>query len=235
MNKNMMLDHAAKIKSNLIPYVTDDGSMSFRNIAVDEMYHTKSGALEESFEKHAKPLKVWEKINPIIYDVCFGLGYNAAAAIDVIRDNGNRSLITVYCFENDKEIMEKILEIDANFKCYGIMRIFINNFLSQKNDYYEDTFDDVRFIMIFGDARVKMKEAKDNADFVFFDPFSPTHHPEMWETDFMKSIYDKMNHGSKLSTYSYARKTRENLVAAGFNVTAGPIIGRYGPSTIAIK
>jgi tRNA U34 5-methylaminomethyl-2-thiouridine-forming methyltransferase MnmC len=224
-----------KEESNLMPFITADGSISFRNIAVDEMYHTKSGALEEAYEKHAKPLKVWEKQNPTIYDICFGLGYNAAAAIDVIREHDNDSLITVYCFENDKEIMEKILEIDAKFKSFGIIKIFINNFLAQNRDYHEETFDNVRFIMIYGDAREKISQAKDKADFVFFDPFSPTHHPEMWDSVFMKKVYDKMNIGGKLSTYSYARKVRENFAAAGFVVTAGPIIGRNSPSTIAIK
>jgi tRNA U34 5-methylaminomethyl-2-thiouridine-forming methyltransferase MnmC len=221
--------------SNLMPFVTADGSLSFRNLAFDEMYHTKSGALEEAFEKHAKPLRVWEKENPVIYDVCFGLGYNAAAAIDVIREHGNDSLITVYCLENDREIMEKILEIDAKFKCFNILKIFISNFLSQEKPHYEDTFDNVRLIMIFGDARNMITAVKEKADFVFFDPFSPTHHSEMWDKEFMKLIYDKMNVGGKLTTYSYARKVRDDFTAAGFKVIPGPIIGRYSPSTIAIK
>jgi tRNA U34 5-methylaminomethyl-2-thiouridine-forming methyltransferase MnmC len=221
--------------NNLIPFITADGSISFRNIAVDEMYHTKSGAIEEAYEKHAKPLKVWEKENPVLYDVCFGLGYNAAAAIDVIRSNGNDSLITVYCFENDMEILEKILEIDPKFDCFNIVKIFINNFLSQKDDYYEETFDDVKFIMLFGDAREMIAKARHDADFVFFDPFSPLKDPKMWDKEFMKNVYEKMNPGGKLTTYSYARKVREDFAAAGFKVTKGPIIGRYSPSTIAIK
>jgi tRNA U34 5-methylaminomethyl-2-thiouridine-forming methyltransferase MnmC len=222
-------------KSNLIPFITADGSMSFRNISVDEMYHTKSGALEESFEKHAKPLKVWEKQNPVIFDICFGLGYNSAAAIDVIRMNGNNSLITVYCFENDKEILEKISDIEAKFESFGIIKLFINNFLSSGEQYYEDTFDNVRFIMIFGDARETVSKAQQCADYVFFDPFSPTHHPEMWDKSFMKKVYDRMNKGGKLSTYSFARKVREDFASTGFIVTAGPTIGRISPSTIAIK
>jgi tRNA U34 5-methylaminomethyl-2-thiouridine-forming methyltransferase MnmC len=230
-----MADPKPDIVPNIFPYITDDGSMSFRNIAFDEMYHTKSGALEEAFEKHAKPLAVWEKNNPVIYDICFGLGYNAAAAIDVIREHGNDSLITIYCFENDKEILEKIGDVDVDIKSYSTIKAFMKDFLKQKKVNYEEKFDDIKLIMMFGDAREKITDAKDKADFVFFAPFSPTHHAEMWKKEFMKSISDKMNSGGKLSTYSYARKTRENLASAGFIVTAGPIIGRYGPSTIAIK
>ena len=238
---------------NLIPFVTADGSMSYRNISVDEMYHTKSGALQESFEKHARPLKVWEKDNPVIYDICFGLGYNAAAAIDVIREHGNDSRITVFCFENDPDILRKILEIDADFACFGLIKVFIEKFL-EKYDAHEYRLNDdlrhelnahpfsqyfqeenIEFIMLFGDARIEILSAFSDADFVFFDPFSPTHHPEMWDLKFIKDVYDKMNTGGKLSTYSYARRVRESFSAAGFRVISGPIIGRISPSTIAIK
>lgn len=223
--------------SNLIPYTTDDGSESFRNITVDEMYHTKSGAREEALEKNVKPLKVWEKNDPIIYDVCFGLGYNAAAAIDVIRQNNNSSLITIYIFENDKEILGKILEINPKFDSFPIIKNFIKKFFEQKNDYYEHFYEkeNIKFIILFGDARIKIRETKQHANFVFFAPFSPTHHSEMWELRFIKDIYSKMDKGAKLTTYSYARKVRETFKEAGFVVTSGPIIGRISPSTIAIK
>jgi len=213
---------------NIIPYTTDDGSESFRNVKVDEMYHTKSGAREEAIEKNAKPLKVWEKTNPIIYDVCFGLGYNAAAAIDVIRQNGNSSLITVYIFENDKEILEKILEINPQFDSFPLIKDFIKKFLEQKKEH-------IKFIILFGDARKTILDTKEFADFVFFAPFSPTHDPELWDKKFIKYIYDKMNKNAKLTTYSYARKVRETFKEAGFEVISGPKIGRRSPSTIAIK
>ncbi|MFA5797384.1 MAG: MnmC family methyltransferase [Candidatus Woesearchaeota archaeon] len=232
--------------SNLLPFTTADGSLSFRNIAFDEMYHTKSGAREEAFEKHARPIKVWEKENPIIYDVCFGLGYNAAAAIDLIRQNGNKSLITVYIFENDLEILEQIPTIDVSFDCFVLIQNFIkklidnykkNNQINNNQNHYEHfyTRENIKFIMLLGDARKTILEAEEMADFVFFDPFSPTHHPEMWELSFIKDVYAKMNVGGKLTTYSYARIVRETFAAAGFKVIAGPIIGRKSPSTIAIK
>ncbi len=222
---------------NLIPYTTADGSQSFRNTVFDEMYHTKSGAREEAFEKHARPLRVWEKENPIIYDVCFGLGYNAAAAIDLIRQNGNDSLITVYIFENDPEILDKILEINVAFDCFATIKDFIGKCIDAEQEFFEYFYaqENIKFIMFLGDARKTILNAKDLADFVFFDPFSPTHHPEMWELDFIKDIYSKMNVGGKLTTYSYARKVRETFAAAGFTVTAGPVIGRISPSTIALK
>ena len=246
MRKLLISSAFLPLMSNLLPFTTADGSLSFRNIAFDEMYHTKSGAREESFEKHARPIKVWEKENPVIYDICFGLGYNAAAAIDLIRQNGNKSLITIYIFENDLEILKRIPEINAEFDSFpliqGVIRTFIdtyqkNNPIHSNKNYYEQFYkqENIKFIMLLGDARKTILEAKESADFVFFDPFSPTHHSEMWGLSFIKDVYSKMNFGGKLTTYSYARIVRETFAAAGFNVIAGPIIGRKSPSTIAIK
>ena len=94
--------------------ITEDNSITFYNKEVEDHYHTKSGAREEAFEKHAKALEI--KDNSVIFDICFGLGYNTAAALDL---KGN---LTIYCFENDKEILKKILEIDADFKSWNIIK-----------------------------------------------------------------------------------------------------------------
>ncbi len=206
---------------------TSDNSITFYNEKVQDHYHTKSGAREEAFEKHAKALKITEKNNPIIFDMLFGLGYNTAAALDLIKQ------ATIYCFENDKEILKKILEIDADFKSWKTIQDFIKQFLEENKTTYEK--DNIKLIMVFGDAKKKIKTIIEKADFVFFDPFSPAKVPEMWTEEFFKDINLKMQKQAKLSTYSCARFVRDNLKQAGFKVIDGPTIGRRSPSTIAIK
>jgi len=93
------------------PYVTDDKSLTFRNETVNEWYHTKAGAVVEALEKHARALRVWEKQNPVIFDVCSGLSYSAACALEEIRNHQNNSQVTIYLFENDRAILEKNLEL----------------------------------------------------------------------------------------------------------------------------
>jgi len=208
------------------PIKTKDSSITFYNPIYKDHYHTKSGAREEAFEKHAKALKITEKSNPIIFDVCFGLGYNTAAALDLTP-------ATIYCFENDKEILKQILKIDANFKSYSIIKKFIKQFLNNNKTTFKK--DNIKLKMLFGDAREKIKITKQKANFVFFDPFSPAKVPEMWTKEFFKNIYKKMKPNAKLSTYSCARFVRDNLKQAGFKITDGPIIGRRSPSTIAVK
>lgn len=212
--------------------ITEDGSTTFYNEQYDEPYHTKSGAEEEAMKKHAEALKVWEKENPVIYDYCFGLGYNTAAAIDAIRQRKNNKKITIHGFENDKEILDLVLSTETNFRSYHLIKKLIENIKRGKNEYEQDN---IKLIMHLGDAIKEVKKDIEKADYVFFDPFSPKKHPEMWAEQVFRDLYKNMRKCAKLSTYSYARITRENLEKAGFKVEKGPIIGRRSPSTIAIK
>lgn len=220
------------IVNEIIPIITDDGSPSFRNSFFDEPYHSKSGGLEEAFKKYAIPLKIWEKENPVIYDVCFGIGYNAAAALDLFFEKGKGRII-IYCYENDEEILKKILEITPEFKNYNLIKELIKQFFDEGKTILEKN--NVKLILCVGDARKLVNEAEDNADFVFFDPFSPKKHPEMWVQEFFRDIYNKLNKNGILATYSYARIVKDNLTSAGFSVSAGPVVGRRSPSTMAIK
>ena len=160
---------------------TKDGSITYYNDDVRDYYHTKSGAMEEAVEKHVKALSVVP--GKVIFDICFGLGYNSAAALDL-------GPCTIYCFENNKEILKKILEIDVDFKSYSIVKEFVKSFLDGKNVYEKNG---VKLVMVFGDVREKINSVEEKADYVFFDPFSPAKVPEMWTKEFFKDIFDKMN------------------------------------------
>ncbi len=218
------------------PITTDDGSPTFRSVKYDEPYHSKSGAIEECFEKYINPMKIWEKENPVIYDVCSGMGYNAAAAIDAFLEKGH-GIMTIYLYENDPEIIRKSLEINPAFKHYFIIKELVNTYFELEliELIKEINGKTIHLILRVGDARELIPKEIERADFVFFDPFSPKKHPEMWELQFFKDIFSKTKHGGVLATYSYARIVRDNLTAAGFVVSTGPTIGRRSPSTIARK
>ena len=215
------------MKDELEFFLTDDGSPSFRNFLFDEPYHSKVGALLEADEKYSKALKVWEVKNPIIFDVCFGLGYNLAVALKYVESG------TFYCFENDEVILKKILELESPIKEFDIIKNFIKNYFDNNNDVF--IYKNFKFVLLLGDVREKIKQADLKADFVFFDPFSPKKHPELWDINFIQDIYEKTKMGGKLATYSYARSTRESFSNVGFTLFDGPVIGRRSPSLICIK
>jgi len=207
---------------------TDDGSVTFYNEKYQDVYHTKSGAIEESFEKFVKPCKIEElasKGRVSILDVCFGLGYNTGAAIDVILKKNPDCKITVYALENDPEIISLIKDLNPPLKNYCIIEDLAKDKEFKTNN--------IHLKLLMGDARETIKTITQKFDAVFLDPFSPAKQPDLWQTEFFADIKKLMNKGGILTTYSYARMVKDNLKDAGFIVSDGPIIGRRSPSTIA--
>jgi len=198
---------------------TDDNSTTFRNAEYDECYHTKSGAIEESFEKYAKPCKIKDGMK--VLDVCFGIGYNTLAAIHLAN-------VEVVALENDSKILKKIEEVEVPEE---LKEDYEKIKQAVKTMDYQD--DKTKIKIIVGDARETIKKISEKFDAVFFDPFSPKKCPELWTESFMKSVVKTMKPGAILATYSCARIVRENLKKAGLIVEDGPCIGRRSPSTLA--
>jgi tRNA U34 5-methylaminomethyl-2-thiouridine-forming methyltransferase MnmC len=75
------------IDDNFIPQATADGSFTFISKEFGEFFHSHYGARQESFFKFASPTQLALKANkPVLrlLDVCYGLGYNTAAALQTI-------------------------------------------------------------------------------------------------------------------------------------------------------
>lgn len=208
--------------------ITDDGSTTYRNLELDECYHTTSGALDEALRKHVLPSGILDMEEIVIADVCFGLGYNSLVAIYEIWKKNPSQKIKLFAFENDFEIMEKLKEQDLGEMNY-VRDIFVK--LISEGEYVDDRLEAKMFL---GDFREEILRVK-NFTVVFFDPFSPGKVPELWNLDVFKKIYSLCKKGAVLTTYSCARKVRDNLREAGFIVSDGPSIGRRSPSTIAKK
>lgn len=209
--------------------ITKDGTITYRSEEFDETYHSQSGAKEEAEKKYSDALKIekYEKVH--IIDVCFGLGYNTAAAIDKFKGTE----IDMICLENYDGIVNEITQRnDYPFRSKEILQIVA------KEKKYEGEFEGkkINIKLIMEDARESVNGIKDEwADLVFFDPFSPKRCPWMWTKEFFESVFLKMKKGGKLATYSCARMVRDNMKEAGFKVKDGPCVGRRSPGTIAIK
>ncbi|MBI5397866.1 hypothetical protein HZB03_00225 [Candidatus Woesearchaeota archaeon] len=204
--------------------VTRDGSETYYNEELYESYHSTSGAAEEAIKKYAEPCRIANFDRVRILDVCFGLGYNSAAALDAFRGK----LIEITALENDPAVLDAIYSLDPPFRSYGLIKE------AAKNKLCCDGKAVLKIIM--GDARESIKTlGAYDFDVVFFDPFSPKKCPELWTVGFFSDIYAAMKNGGVLATYSCAKSVRENLTKAGFEVRDGHCVGRRSPSTLAIS
>jgi tRNA U34 5-methylaminomethyl-2-thiouridine-forming methyltransferase MnmC len=209
--------------------ITKDSSITFYSEEYGETYHSVTGAVEEAFKKFAEPAleAVKDKSEIKILDVCFGLGYNSAAAIDRILEHNIRSDITIVGLEKDKKILDKIKDLQPMIMSYHVIKDTIEN-------KYKYDRDGIKIKLLVCDALGSVKKIKDKFDIIFLDPFSPKKNPELWTHEFFKELRKLIKPDGILTTYSCAGNVRRNLKAAGFTVKDGPCVGRRSPSTIAL-
>jgi len=208
---------------NMQKIKTRDNSITFFNEKYQEAYHsTTVGAIEEAEKKYVEPANLKE--NSTILDFCFGLGYNSLAALMKLNQ------VSIIAIENDPEILKKIETIEVPEKYKEKYEII-------KQAVKEKEFDDgkIKIKLILGDAEQEIKNIKETFDAVFFDPFSPKKHPELWTKEIFQNIFKLMKPNAFLTTYSCAKEIRNNMKAAGFQVKDSEPVGRKAPGTIAIK
>ncbi|MBN2704060.1 MAG: TIGR01212 family radical SAM protein [Pontiellaceae bacterium] len=84
---------------------TEDGSTTFWNEDYKEHYHTPAGARLEAEEKYIVPGKLSERLergDVRLLDVCFGLGYNSLAALNLAA---GKSKLEITALEMDRRVV----------------------------------------------------------------------------------------------------------------------------------
>ena len=80
--------------SEFQPYFTNDGSVGLYNGNFDDIYHSATGALTESYEKFIYPLdfnSLLKKDDIKILDICYGIGYNSKSFLNFILKNSSKT------------------------------------------------------------------------------------------------------------------------------------------------
>ncbi len=201
---------------------TKDETYTLYSEEYKEHYNSVSGALEEAFKKYVEPCGI--KAGMKILDIGFGLGYNVGAAIYTAKQ------IKIVSLEKDKEVLTKVNAIkvpDWFSEAYSIVKKVAEN-LRYKDEYVE-------IEIVLGDAVETIKKIDEKFDAVFLDPFSHPKNPKLWSLEFLKDVFERMNSGGRLATYSCASAVRKNLIEAGLNVFDGPCVGRRAPATVCVK
>lgn len=209
-----------------------DGTETFLNEAIGCSYHSQAGIVAEALQRYVLPCQITELAQQDelhILDVGFGLGCNAAIAIDAAVKQNPNCRIFVVGLEIDEEILLKIPEMELPCSFYRqVKRLQPPLFAVHEGN--------VRMHILVGDARLRITElAADFFDAVFFDPFPPDKTPELWQTTFLQEIWRVLKETGTFATYVCDPKVREHLAAAGFLWDERLMPGRRGPGTTARK
>lgn len=238
-----------KLMTKLEKIITDDGTISFYNKDIGDIYHSRIGAQTEALEKFIKPCRILENLHNYtdinVFDVCFGPGYNSKVLISSILQMDPEKKIHLTAVEIDPLILLKSTEI--NFTGYqSNLKVFFDEFLHKvyystisdqyiEGEVFETSFHNITFKLFVDDARKIVTCLNDSFDLIFLDPFSPYKLPELWTIHFFKYFYNLLKENGKLLTYSSAYSVLGGLSEAGFYIGNTIPVGRKSPGTIATK
>jgi len=219
---------------------TQDGSSTFYSEQFGEWFHSREGAKNEAQKTYVETAQIarratGEKLH--ILDICYGLGYNSAAALDAVFEAG------AFNRERPCEIEIKGLEIDIEVPRSAIAQGLTQHYrkdvqhilqaLARDHHFKQDS---IRADLLIGDARQQIQKLTAQnwqADVIFLDPFSPPHCPQLWTVEFLALVTQclKPEH-SVIVTYSCAAAVRTALQSCGLQIGSIQAGGRRWPGTI---
>ena len=221
--------------SDFTPQLTGDGSFTFFSTEFEEYFHSTQGAKEEALIKFAEPCQLIQKAQqPVVrlLDVCYGLSYNTAAALEVIWQNNPNCYVEVVA-----------LELDLTVPRTAITNHLLDSWNPPIPELLQDLAtslhvqtDRLHAQLVLGDARVTIQQLHQfnfQADAIFLDPFSPRRCPQLWTVEFLQQLASCCAPTGRLATYSCAASVRSALIAAGFKIGPTPPLRGRQPGTVA--
>jgi tRNA U34 5-methylaminomethyl-2-thiouridine-forming methyltransferase MnmC len=190
---------------------TADGSFTLFIPEVEETYHSKHGAVQESMHVFIENgLKACNKEATRILEVGLGTGLNASLTLQHAK--GMVSYCALEPYPLSKEILE---ELSANKSDQLEMKFH----LSSPNVW-------ISIHEQFSFARMEMGleefQSEDKFDLIYYDAFGPRVEPGLWTLERMQQCYNLLNEGGVFVTYCAKGEVRRNLQSAGFMVERLP-------------
>jgi tRNA U34 5-methylaminomethyl-2-thiouridine-forming methyltransferase MnmC len=221
---------------NFTPQSTADGSFTFFSQEFNELFHSHYGARQESFLKFCLPSQLALKSSKgvlRILDICYGLGYNTAAALQTIWTNNPDCFVEVIALELNSAVPQAAISHNLfNNWDYEYVQI-----LTKLANSYSLQTERLNAKLLIGDARKTIQEVYASgfqADAIFLDPFSPPQCPHLWSVEFIKQLTLCLHLDGILVTYSCAAGVRAALLNAGLAIGSTSPVGRKTPGTVAI-
>ncbi len=222
----------------LTPQITADGSFTFFSTEFGEAFHSHHGARMEAELKFVEPTGLRQKAQQNrslrLLDVCYGLGYNTAAALANIWEVNPKCEVEVVGLELNPDVpLAAIAHHLLNSWFQPIPQI-----LSQLATAHMVNTDRLQAKLLIGDGRETIQLVQESgfqADAIFLDPFSPPICPQLWTVEFLERVTKCLDIDGRLATYSCAASVRTALMAAGLKFGSTPPFGRRSPGTVASK
>ncbi|WP_407895833.1 tRNA (5-methylaminomethyl-2-thiouridine)(34)-methyltransferase MnmD [Scytonema sp. NUACC26] len=223
------------MRDNFTPESTADGSFTFFSQEFGELFHSHYGARQESFLKFSVPTQLAfaaSKSHLRLLDVCYGLGYNTAAALQTIWEVNPKCHVEVIGLELNAAVPQAAIAHNL----YDNWGYEYTRILAQLACEHQVVRDYLTAKLLIGDARGTIQLVNQSgfqADAIFLDPFSPPHCPQLWTVEFIEQLSLCLDLNGLLATYSCAAAVRTALKAVGLEIGSTSPVGRRTPGTVA--
>ncbi len=207
------------------PHPTHDGSFTFFSEEFGETFHSLQGARSEAFQKFAVATHLPQRAaqsSLTLLDICYGLGYNTAAALEAIWAVNPDCRVLVHGLEIDATVPQGALrpEMLAGWSPQ------VQQILGQLAEAQHCQLAQLEAHLWLGDARQTLPELGRRgfqADAIFLDPFSPRCCPQLWTVEFLQQVGSCLAPTGTLATYSRSAAVRSALLQAGLGLGTIPI------------
>ncbi|WP_339788581.1 MAG: tRNA (5-methylaminomethyl-2-thiouridine)(34)-methyltransferase MnmD [Imperialibacter sp.] len=209
--------------SNVHLILTDDGSHSLKNEALNETYHSFHGAVQESAHVFIEMgLRHWcnqHKGAARILEIGFGTGLNAYLSLIFAKEHARTvAFETLETFPLPTEIYENLNYADLIGE--GDLPKYFR--LLHSSDWGKPVEITPHFFLKKLETPVHDYSSTTPFNIIYFDAFAPNKQPEMWTMEVIQKMYDSLAPGGFLVTYCAQGQFKRNLKQAGFTVEELP-------------
>ncbi len=190
---------------------TEDGSYTFWIPDVDETYHSRHGAEQESrhvfIDQGLNALQVSSEIH--VLEVGLGTGLNALLTLE---EAGARKIVytALEPFPLGMAEVEALVDAQQNLSRKEWMR-WVHALPFGTTEEWEANFVLEKRIQGIQDIESVMRY-----DVIYFDAFGPRVAPALWEATVLQKCYDILKPGGIWVSYCAKGEVRRNLQQAGF-------------------
>ncbi len=198
---------------------TKDNSNTLFSDIYKEHYHSIYGAKNESNHIFIDAgLKQIDKKNISIFEMGFGTGLNAfLTMLEAQKKNFNIEYLS----------LEKHPVPSSVWGNLGYADPIYQDFFKQLHqvEWEERQFINSQFYLTKIKTSIVGYRHKQTYDLVYYDAFSPDIQPELWSEAIFKDLYQNMNNGGILMTYTVKGVVKRALKSVGFRIEklSGPI------------
>lgn len=205
--------------------ITSDGSHSLYNIDLDETYHSKHGAIQESEYVYIKQgldyLVTNSNLNHVrIFELGFGTGSNLLLTINYLlqRPNLEINYTTIEKHPISTNLIKKL-----NYADFGVNEEAVSLYHKAHECEWNQPHNlspKLTFTKIHND--IHQFSPTSETDLIYFDAFAPSKQIDIWDIDILNKITSCLGDHGLLVTYCSQGEFKRKLKTLDLEVTTLP-------------